>query len=191
MVVQTQLLTKPSSPPASALNGKMFFLHTLTRIITLHPSFFGPNMKTYLHQKLTTDVEGTCTGRFYIIVVLDIHDTSPGRIIPGSGVSEFTLTYRAVVWRPFKGETVDGIVSSVNKVGFFADVGPLRVFVSAVMIPTDVKFDGQANPPCYTNSDDQTIEKGANIRIKIIGTRSDVGSMFAIGSVKEDYLGCL
>jgi DNA-directed RNA polymerase II subunit RPB7 len=169
----------------------MFFLHTLTRIITLHPSFFGPNMSQYLQSKLTHDVEGTCTGRYYIIVVLDIQETSSGRIIPGSGVSEFTLTYRAVVWRPFKGETVDAIVSSVNKVGFFADVGPLSVFVSANMIPPDVKFDGTVNPAVYTNNDDQIIKKGASVRIKLIGTRSDVGSMFAIGSVKEDYLGCL
>lgn len=33
------------------------------------------------------------------------------------------------------------------------------------------------------------IEKGTHLRIKLIGTRSDVGSMFAIGSVKEDFLG--
>ena len=33
------------------------------------------------------------------------------------------------------------------------------------------------------------IEKGTQLRIKLIGTRSDVGSMFAIGSIKEDFLG--
>lgn len=33
------------------------------------------------------------------------------------------------------------------------------------------------------------IEKGTHLRIKLIGTRSDVGSMFAIGSIKEDFLG--
>lgn len=33
------------------------------------------------------------------------------------------------------------------------------------------------------------IEKGAQVRVKLIGLRSDVGSMYAIGSIKEDYLG--
>ena len=33
------------------------------------------------------------------------------------------------------------------------------------------------------------IEKGTHLRIKLIGTRSDVGNMFAIGSIKEDFLG--
>jgi DNA-directed RNA polymerase II subunit RPB7 len=56
--------------------------------------------------KLLKDVEGTCTGRYYIITVMDTFDVSEGRILPGSGLAEFTVRYRAVVWRPFKGETV-------------------------------------------------------------------------------------
>jgi DNA-directed RNA polymerase II subunit RPB7 len=56
--------------------------------------------------KLLKDVEGTCTGRYYIITVMDTFDVSEGRILPGSGLAEFTVKYRAVVWRPFKGETV-------------------------------------------------------------------------------------
>jgi DNA-directed RNA polymerase II subunit RPB7 len=32
-------------------------------------------------------------------------------------MAEFVVKYRAIVYRPFKDETVDGIVSIVNKVG--------------------------------------------------------------------------
>ncbi|KAI9890370.1 MAG: DNA-directed RNA polymerase II subunit [Vezdaea aestivalis] len=169
----------------------MFFLYELERTITLHPSFLGPRIKEYLTNKLLEDVEGTCTGRYYIICVMDAFDISEGRIVPGSAVAEFTVQYRAVVWRPFKGETVDAIVESVNKMGFFANVGPLQIFVSSHLIPSDIKFDENATPPQYTDNGDQVIEKGTQIRIKLIGTRSDVGSMFAIGSVKEDFLGLL
>lgn len=84
----------------------MFFLYELDRVITLHPSFFGPRVKEYLTNRLLEDVEGTCTGRYYIICVMDAYDISEGRIMPSSGVAEFTVHYRAVVWRPFKGETV-------------------------------------------------------------------------------------
>lgn len=92
--------------------------------------------------------------------------------------------------------------------GVFADVGPLPVFVSThvclldwlfrdraaftdirQLIPADIKWDPNATPPQYTDNGDQVIEKGTHLRIKLIGTRSDVGSMFAIGSVKEDFLG--
>ncbi|KAL8961513.1 MAG: hypothetical protein Q9193_001943 [Seirophora villosa] len=169
----------------------MFFLHNLERTVTLHPSFFGPRTKEYLTTRLLEDVEGTCTGQYYIICVLDSFLISEGRVVPGSGVAEYTIQYRAVVWRPFKGETVDAIVTSVNQMGVFADVGPLPVFVSNHLIPPDIKWDPNATPPQYTDNKDQVIEKGTHLRIKLIGTRSDVGSMFAIGSVKEDFLGML
>src|SRR5690606_4468775 len=84
----------------------MFFIHDLERTLTLHPSFFGPHMREYIIHKLLADVEGTCTGRYFIICVMDPYDISLGRIVPGSGIAEFTVSYKAVVWRPFKGETV-------------------------------------------------------------------------------------
>lgn len=84
----------------------MYFLYELERTITLHPSFFGPRVKEYLTNRLLEDVEGTCTGQYYIICVMDAYDISEGRVVPGSAVAEYTVHYRAVVWRPFKGETV-------------------------------------------------------------------------------------
>lgn len=57
------------------------------------------------------------------------------------------------------------------------------------MIPADVKWDPSATPPQYTNHNDQVIEKGTQLRLKIMGTRSDVTNMYAVGTIKEDYLG--
>lgn len=101
--------------------------------LTLPPKSFGPHMKQKLRSKLIQDVEGTCTGQFgYIICVMDGMkiDMGKGRIIPGDGSAEFEVKYRAVVWRPFKGEVVDGIVSNVQQLGVLVDVGPLTVFIS-------------------------------------------------------------
>lgn len=51
-------------------------------------------------------------------------------------------------------------------------------------------FDPAANPPCYSG-EDQLIEKGAKVRVKIVGTRTDATEIFAIATIKEDYLGVL
>lgn len=151
-------------------------------------------MKQYLRQKLLTDVEGTCTGQFgYIVCVLDCMniDVGMGQITTGNtGSAEFKVKYRAVVWKPFKGEVMDAVVSSVNSMGFFADVGPLSVFISKHLIPSDMKYTPSHTPPAYI-SEDQVVMKDSKVRIKIIGTRSDVNSISAIGSIKEDYLGPL
>lgn len=50
--------------------------------------------------------------------------------MPGTGMAMYTISYRAVVWQPFRGEVVDGEVSQVVNNGFFVDVGALSVFVS-------------------------------------------------------------
>lgn len=74
-------------------------------------------MLQYLESKLYADVEGTCSGQFgYIIAVVSILDIGKGMVLPGSGQAEFITRYRAIVFKPFKGEVVDGVVNNVNKV---------------------------------------------------------------------------
>lgn len=53
------------------------------------------------------------------------------------------------------------------------------------MIPADIKFDGNAAPPQWTDNADQVIEKGSHIRVKIKGIRSELGNMYAIATIKE------
>lgn len=89
----------------------------LSHRILLHPSFFGPRMLQFLESKLYADVEGTCSGEFgYIIAVVSILDIGKGMVLPSSGQAEFVTKYRAIVFKPFKGEVVDGVVNTVNKV---------------------------------------------------------------------------
>lgn len=169
----------------------MFFIKHLSLNVTLHPSYFGPHMDRHLQQRLLADVEGSCTGQFgYIVAVLDVNniDVGAGKVIPGEkGEALFEVHYKALVWKPFKGEVVDGQVASINKMGFFANVGPLMVFVSKHLIPSDMKY----SPTAGYASHDQVLNTGSPVRIKIIGTRTDVNSISAIGSIKEDYLGPL
>jgi len=57
------------------------------------------------------------------------------------------------------------------------------------MIPADIKWDPNSTPPQFTDNEESVIQVGTHIRVKIIGTRAEVGHMFAIASIKEDYLG--
>jgi DNA-directed RNA polymerase II subunit RPB7 len=57
------------------------------------------------------------------------------------------------------------------------------------MIPSQIKYDPNATPPQLTDNEDYRIEPGTHIRVKIMGTRSEVGEMWATGTIHEDYLG--
>ncbi|OCK80514.1 DNA-directed RNA polymerase II 19 kDa polypeptide [Lepidopterella palustris CBS 459.81] len=169
----------------------MFFLYELEKTIQLHPSYFGPLIRSHIHRELLTKEEGSNTGKYTIVCILDTFEISDGTVVPGTGYAEYIVHYKAVVWRPFRGEIVDGVVTSVIRAGFFVDCGSLQAFVSRPMIPSEIKFDANATPPQWTDNAEQVIEKGTQIRIKIKGLRSEVDKMYGIGTMKEDYLGPL
>lgn len=72
-----------------------------------------------------------------------------------SAFAKFHVTFECIVFRPFKGEVLDCVVTSVNKacpraiaigffhsslyrraqMGFFAEAGPMQVFVSNYVRP--------------------------------------------------------
>lgn len=67
-----------------------------------------------------------------------------------------------------------------------------------------MRFDPNSNPPSFA-SDEQIIDKGTHVRLKIVGTRVDATEIvgpstthnsadslqFAIGTIKEDSLGVI
>jgi hypothetical protein len=84
----------------------MFFLKEETKVISLHPSYFGPNVREYLINRLNEEEEGRCTGDHFVICVMDMVDIGEGRVLPSNGQAEYTIKYRAIIWKPFRGETV-------------------------------------------------------------------------------------
>jgi len=114
----------------------MFFVKDLEHRIDLHPSFFTSSAESYIRTRLYQEMEGTNTGTQIIVAVISIDEISEPKIAPGTGFAQFQVGFRAIVWRPFRGEVVDGLVGSVLHGGFFVDVGGLSVFVSKAVSRT-------------------------------------------------------
>jgi DNA-directed RNA polymerase subunit E'/Rpb7 len=89
-----------------AQRAAMFFLKELEKTIQLHPSYFGPLIRSHIHKELLQKEEGSSTGKYTIVCILDSFDISDGQVMPGSGSAEYTVHYKAIVWRPYKGEVV-------------------------------------------------------------------------------------
>ncbi|KAA0190890.1 hypothetical protein HAZT_HAZT005250 [Hyalella azteca] len=117
---------------------------SLEHEILLHPRYFGPMLSDTVRQMLFTEVEGTCTGKStfhsnyslnsprygFVIAVTTIDDIGSGMVQPGRGFVLYPIKYKAIVFRPFKGEVLDAIVSQVNKIGLFCEIGPMQCFIS-------------------------------------------------------------
>lgn len=163
----------------------MFYHIQLEHEIQLHPRYFGPNLLDTVKKKLFKEVEGTCSGKYgFVIAVLTIDSIGDGVIQSGTGFVTYLVKYKAIVFRPFKGEVLDAIVTQINKVGIFTEIGPLSCFISRHSIPADMEFDPNANPPCYKTKDDEMIiNQDDEIRVKIVGIRVDATDIFAIGKL--------
>ena len=74
--------------------------------MTMNPALFARDMTQILKEQLYQQMEGDCNGEFYTICILDVTDISKGRVLSGTAEAMFTLSYRAIVWKPFRGETV-------------------------------------------------------------------------------------
>uniref|UniRef100_A0A7S3UGD2 S1 motif domain-containing protein n=1 Tax=Picocystis salinarum TaxID=88271 RepID=A0A7S3UGD2_9CHLO len=140
-----------------------------------------------------TQVEGTCSGRYgYIIGVLGKPNVGKGFVVEDhSGQAVFEVKYQAIVFRPFKGEVLDAIVYHVSKMGFFAQAGPLELFVSTHLIPSEYAFSS-IDEPCFVSDDSMTrIQQDAMVRLKIIGIQVDPSKIFAVATIKGEYLGVI
>lgn len=97
--------------------GKQLEQISLEHEILLHPRYFGPQLLETVKQKLYTEVEGTCTGKYgFVIAVTTIDQIGSGIIQPGQGFVVYPVKYKAIVFRPFKGEVLDAVVKQINKV---------------------------------------------------------------------------
>lgn len=183
-------------------------------------------------------VEGTCSGVYgFVLAVISVLDMGEGLIREGTGAAVFNVTYQCVTFKPHKGEVLDVVVSTVNKVrpdcvdrvldvvagcidgqlaapqqlfalskeqgakasfvhasnppshpltpsqmGFFAEAGPLQVFVSNHLIPEAFEFNS-THEPCYVTADgEQKIAAAADVRLRIVGTRIDANEIVRPGS---------
>ncbi|KAI3875458.1 hypothetical protein MKX03_020015 [Papaver bracteatum] len=141
----------------------MFFHIVLERNMQLHPRHFGPKLPDKLVAKLMKDVEGTCSGRHGFVGAIMGLIMLEGLIRDGTGFVTFPVKYQCVVFRPFKGEILEAVVTMVNK-----------------MIPDDMKFQS-GDIPNYTTFQ---MAQDSEVRLNIFGTRDD----FCTGAIKDDFL---
>lgn len=165
-------------------------------------------------------VEGTCSGTYgFMLMVTEIMGIGQGKIREGTGSATFHVEYTCLAFRPFKGEVLDAVVASVNKVdhasvhvvfrlayalchaaitcslhlasnmkqtklvvqmGFFADAGPLQIFVSQHLIPShyrveitdDASFESEENAP--------PIKAGAAVRVRLVGIKVEANQLVCL-----------
>ncbi|CAI7854039.1 unnamed protein product, partial [Closterium sp. NIES-54] len=95
-----------------------------------------------------------------------------------------------------QGGILEGVVTTVNKVpvaqhqqrrstgvkmGFFAEAGPVQIFVSNHLIPDDMSFTPGDINSYQTEDGTVKIQADSEVRLKIVGTRVDATEIVSPG----------
>lgn len=65
------------------------------------------------------------------------------------------------------------------QMGFFAEAGPLQIFVSNHLIPEEYEFES-THEPAYMTREGDKITSGCEVRVKIVGTRVDANEIVSL-----------
>ena len=152
----------------------MFFFRKLKQTIVVPPSFYNESLKKTILSFLYESTEGKCIQNIGLIVSITKIISISQNGVALNGLASFTVYYTAVIINLEKGICIDATVVEVSKMGIFANIGPISLFVSKMQVPSN-----------------KVITRGADIRVRIMGSKTENGKIFAIGSIKDECLGVL
>ena len=107
-----------------------------------------------------------------------------------------------MVYRPLKGEVLDGVVSGVERVGIEVKVGACKAFIPHTKIPSDMNYSDDQQAFISREDPNMAIRPDAILRFKVenVSIKGQEGSSIlvvcplmqsVIGTIAEDYLGAV
>lgn len=102
--------------------------------LALRGRSYAPIACAYSSICFSCSVHSPPTAIFYVnLTQVSDDQIQMGTIEFDTGFANVLVVYRAICFRPFVNEVLDAAVSHVTELGFFAEVGPLEVFVSRLV----------------------------------------------------------
>lgn len=104
-----------------------------------------------------------------------------------NGDAIFTVSFKALVYRPLKGEVLDGVVTGIEKVGIEVKVGACKVFIPHTKIPTEMKYSEEQNGFVSEEDQSQVIKNESIIRFKVenVSIKGQEGSAIMVSELKR------
>ena len=171
----------------------MFYIKKMVRTVLLHPQYFEKGINDTLKKKLFKEVQGQCLGRDgYCIAVLEMkrENIGRGKLQTSSGLAVFHISFHALMLRPFKNEVLVAVAKECTKMGVFASLGPLNIFISRHGMPDDMMNGWDPNSATWTSEDNElVIRKETPIMLRIMNCQVSKNEWRCVGTLRANYLG--
>lgn len=138
--------------------------------VAVPPHSLRYNLQHVIHDRLTKTIRGKCTEENgFILSMKRISDIQGGTLDKRNGSVHYDVDFIAQTLRPQIGDVVEAVVSRVFKIGVFAELGPLNIFVPLSRMPNTFMYHTQPVThfaPTLGDAD-QVIKPGSEIHIRI------------------------
>jgi DNA-directed RNA polymerase II subunit RPB7 len=136
--------------------------------VVVPPHALKYNLHYVIQDRLSRSLRGKCTEENGFIMELKrITAISEGVIDRKNGAVHYDVDFVAKILRPQTGDVLEAVVSRVFKIGVFADLGPLSIFVPLSHMPKTLQFETLPVPSFREESTKNILKPGSEVRVKI------------------------
>ena len=155
--------------------------------VHVHPQYLGAALCAYIERETRAHFEKKWTEqRGYVeSIVIDPIGCSAGLINTRTGFVDVDVDLMATVYKPEQGQLVTTIIESIDSFGVHAYAGPLRMFVAKQMLARKYRIEKHQLVGRH-EGEEQTLQVGDSVRLRIIGTSWVDGAYFSIAQLAED-----
>ena len=155
----------------------MYSIVTVKDVVRIPPSQFNKPIEEAAMVHLRKQHENVLDRDIgLMIAVIDIDDIGQGRLMPGDGATYHAVTYRVLVFKPLRGELVEGNVVELMDFGAFIRMGPLDGLCHVSQICDDFITQDAKGSSLLGKETGRTLSEGDMVRARVTSISFESGN---------------
>ncbi|TFF84755.1 DNA-directed RNA polymerase [Candidatus Heimdallarchaeota archaeon] len=147
----------------------MYYVTEVRDTVRVIPKRFGENLDEVVLEICRETFEGTISKELGLtIVVMEIIDIGPGRLIPGDGSAFYDVTFKTLNYLPEDREFVIGEVVEVTDFGVFLRIGCVDALCHVSQVADDFYSYSSKQGSLIGRDSGKRISVGDHVRARII-----------------------
>ena len=155
----------------------MYSVVTVRDVVRIPPKEFGAPLEEAAITHLRRTSENVLDRDIgLMIAVISIEDIGQGRLMPGDGATYHTVEYQVLVFKPVRGELVEGNVVELMDFGAFIRMGPLDGLCHVSQICDDFITQDSKGNTLLGKETGRTLSEGDQVRARITSISFESGN---------------
>ncbi len=155
----------------------MYSVVTVRDVVRIPPKEFGAPLEKAAIAHLRKTSENVLDRDIgLMIAVIGIDEIGQGRLMPGDGATYHTVQYQVLVFKPIRGELVEGNVVELMDFGAFIRMGPLDGLCHVSQICDDFITQDTKGNTLLGKETGRTLSEGDQVRARITSISFESGN---------------